>query len=150
MEGHKMPKLVKYLLVFLFLFFYATICFGENMPMNNIKISFDVGHNLLRGESRISLPAGRAAKINLSGLKILSAKINDRTLTIEPGIETITFSPGTPEDVLNIEYEAEFKSMPETFRSMNPGVVHGNLIGPDGIVLTDGWYPSTEALPFII
>lgn len=141
-----MHILTRLLLVAVFLLSSVIVSYGENMPMNNIKVSFDIEHNLLRGESGISLPSGQTARINVSGLKILSAKINDRTLAIEPGLETITFSPGTPEDILNIKYEAEFNSMPETDRSMNPGVVHGNLIGTDGIVLTDSWYPSFDGL----
>jgi aminopeptidase N len=141
-----MHILSKFLSAFVFLLFNVAVSYGENMPMNNIKVSFDVGHNLLKGESRISLPSGQSTKIELSGLRVLSAKINDRSLAVEPGIETITFNPGTPEDVLNIEYEAEFKSMPETDGSMNPGVVHGNLVGTDGIVLTDGWYPFIDGL----
>ena len=138
--------LTRLLLAAIFLLFNVAFTYGENMPMNSIKVSFDVEHNLLRGESRIFLPSGQPAKINVSGLKILSAKINDRTLTLEPGIKTITFSPGSPVDFLNIKYEAEFKSMPATDSSMNPGVVHGNLISTDGIVLTDNWYPSTDGL----
>lgn len=141
-----MNKLIRFLMASFFLSFYAVSFADTAMPKNELSVAFDLDRNVLNGISRISLPSGQTATVNLSGLKILSASINEHTLIVEPGTTTMTFNPGTDQDVLTLKYEAEFKDMPESDNSKNPGVVRGNLLGKEGISLTDEWYPSIDGL----
>lgn len=141
-----MFSLLKILLLFHVLLLPVISFAEDNSALHNLTVRFDLENHTLRGDSQISLQSGQTATIDISGLKIISALINERALIIEPGIDTIRFSPVTPNDILKIEYEAEFKTTPETDRGKNPGVVHGNIISADGIILTNGWYPSIDGL----
>ncbi len=75
------------------------------MPLNELAVQFDPGNNTIKGVSRISLPAGQSAKINLTGIKVTAVSVRDRALAVEPGTESITFTPGSAEDILKIEYQ---------------------------------------------
>ena len=141
-----MNLLSRYLLLLLFLFLPVFSFAGGNFPLNELSVSFDFEKHQVMGISKITLPAGESATINFSGLKIISASIDKRKIIIKPGAAAMNFSPVNPNEVLEIEYEAEFKSLPEAEQNKNPGVVKGNLISHDGIVLTDEWYPSAEGL----
>lgn len=115
-----------------------------NMPFNELTVQFDLARNRITGVSKISLPAGQTTRVNLSGLKVTAASIHDRPLIIEPGTASITFTPGSSADVLKIEYEAEYRSLPEIETTKNPGVIRGNLISSEGILLMENWHPATE------
>jgi len=44
----------------------------------------------------------------------MAVSIHDRPLLVEPGTESVTFTPGSSADVLKIAYEAEYRFLPET------------------------------------
>ncbi len=137
---------LKFSLLMLSLFLYGISFAGEDIPLNKIDIQVDLEGHKITGTSRISLPSKHTANVALSGLKVIAASINDRPLVIGPGITMITFRPETADEVLMIEYEAEFRASVGTYNSKNPGVVEGNLINPDGVVLIDKWYPAIDGL----
>lgn len=116
------------------------------VPVNELTVQFDLEKSTIKGVSRISLPAGQSAKINLTGIKVTTAAINDRPLRVESGTESLTFAPGSAQDILKIEYEAEYRSLPEINNSNNPGAIKGNHIGPEGILLTDNWHPAVDGI----
>ena len=115
-----------------------------DMPLNDITARFDLERHTIIGVSRISLPAGQTATINLTGIKLTAASIHDRALVVEPGKSSLTFTPGSAEDILQIEYEAEYPHLPDSDTGKNPGVVSGNYIGAEGLLLMEKWHPSVE------
>jgi uncharacterized iron-regulated protein len=119
-----------------------------DMPFNELTVQFDMERHTITGVSKIALPAGQKAKINISGLKVTAASIDNRAVVIEPGTESILFTPGSSADVLKIEYEAIYKSLPEIEATKNPGVIKGNLISSEGIFLADNWHPAVEGISF--
>lgn len=124
-------------------------CFAAtDMPLNELAVQFDPGRNRITGVSKISLPAGQTARVNLTGVKVTAVSIHDRALIVEPGAESVTFTPGSSADVLKIEYEAEYRSLPEMETTKNPGVIKGNLISPEGILLTENWHPAVEGISY--
>jgi len=141
-----MRLILKYLFLLLFLSLSIISTADDSFPINNLTVSFSLENHTLKGVSEIFLPKGQTATINLSGLKIISASVNGEKIITKPGAATMVFSPNTATDVLKIEYEAEFKSLPNINKSKNPGVINSNLINPEGIVLIDGWYPSIDSL----
>ena len=141
-----MNLLSRYVLLLLFLFFPFISFAGNNLPLNELSVSFNPEKHQVRGISKITLPGGKSATINFSGLKIISASIDKRKIIVRPGVFLMDFRPENSNEVLEIEYEAEFNSLPEAEQNKNPGVVKGNLISHDGIALTDEWYPSAEGL----
>ncbi|MEC4676585.1 MAG: M1 family aminopeptidase, partial [Nitrospirota bacterium] len=114
--------------------------------MNKLDIKVDPTGRKITGTSRISLPPEHTVNVALSGLKVIAASINDRPLVIGPGVTRITFRPETADEVLLIEYEAEFRASAGTGGGKNAGVVEGNLVTPDGVVLIDEWYPAMDGL----
>lgn len=136
---------LRYLLVLVFLGMPLTALAGGKMPVNQLHIDFDLAAQTLRGVSKISSP-GTELKVDLRGLKVISASVNTKNMIIETGTENIVFRPEGPDDLLTIEYEAGSGSFADMERSKNPGVVQGNLIHTDGVVLTDSWHPVVEGL----
>ncbi len=118
----------------------AYVLAETGMPRNELNVQFDLGRGVITGISRISLPSGQSARINLTGIKVTAASIQGRPLIVEPGTESITFTPGTTDDVLKIEYEAEFRSLPGN----KPGMTRDNLISSEGIELVENWHPAVE------
>ncbi|MDD1749254.1 MAG: hypothetical protein LUO89_05195, partial [Methanothrix sp.] len=114
------------------------------MPFNELTVEVNPGNNTIKGISRISLPAGQSAKVYLTGIKVTTVSVGERPLAVEPGTESVTFTPGSAEDILKIEYSAEYRPLPESNNYNNPGVIRGNHIGSEGILLADNWYPSVD------
>jgi hypothetical protein len=131
-----------------FLLLPANALAETDMPLNDITARFDFERHTIVGVSRISLPAGQTATINLTGIKLTAASIRDRALILEPGMSSITFTPGSAEDILKIEYEAEYPDLPKSDTDKNPGAANGNYIGAEGILLMEKWHPSVEELVF--
>ncbi|MDH4230828.1 MAG: ChaN family lipoprotein [Nitrospirota bacterium] len=119
-----------------------------DLPLNDLSVRFDLDRHMIAGVSKISLPAGQTARINLAGIKLTAVFMNDSALVVEPGKSSITFTPGSTEDVLKIEYEAEYANLPKSDKDINPGVVRGNYIGAEGVLLMENWHPSVEGTCF--
>jgi len=129
----------------LFLFPLPAYALAETgMPQNDLTVQFDPGRGVIKGISRISLPSGQIARIKLTGIKVTAVSIHDRPLIVEPGTESITFTPKSADDILKIEYEAEFRSSPDN----KPGMTKDNLISSEGIQLMENWHPAVEGLSF--
>lgn len=139
-----MVNILKVFLISLIILSPALVLGVDAMPLNEITVRFDLRQHLLRGTSRIFLGEVNSAVIDLSGLKVLSASIGGRELILDEGKEKMAFSPGSPDEVLTIEYTAEFSARPEADIAGNPGVVRGNLVNEEGIVLLERWYPAVE------
>jgi uncharacterized iron-regulated protein len=143
----RMKVLSGIILVALMLLLLPVYALAEpGMPLNDLTIQCDLERGMIRGVSRISLPAGQTARINLTGIRATAVSIHDRPLMIEPGAGSITFTPGSAEDILKIEYEAEYPSLPEIEKDKNPGVTKGNHISSEGILLTENWHPAVEGM----
>jgi aminopeptidase N len=143
-----MRRLQKTTLFFLFLVLFLPLrSFAmEKLPVNRLDIRFDLDHHKLIGESRISLPAGTGAVVDLSGLTVISASKDNRAMKIDPKMPSLTLQPSEAETTVRIEFSMEISEAPETDITGNPGVVQGNVIGPSGISLTNRWYPALEGL----
>ncbi len=133
----------------LFLFFVLLFPLNslamESIPENRIEVRFDLDHHRMTGTSRISIPAGKGAEVDLSGLTVISASIDDQTIGIDPKMNALTLKPSSSESIVKIEFQVESGAASSDV-ARNPGVVQGNLIGPSGIALTSRWYPAVEGL----
>ncbi len=114
------------------------------LPVNDLSVHFDLERHALKGLSRISLPAGNKYEIDLAGIKVLSAKLDGGILKTAPDTNIISLGQAGSARTLEIEYETEVTSAPQTDTGRNAGVVSGNSIDTSGIVLMGGWYPSLK------
>lgn len=136
-----MNMLARIAVAALLLFYLPAYAHAETgMPHNDLTVQFDLGRGVITGISRISLPSGQSSRIDLTGIKVTSASVHGRPLIVEPGTESITFAPGTADDILKIEYEAEVRPLPDN----KPGMTNDNLISSEGIQLTENWHPTVE------
>jgi aminopeptidase N len=132
--------------LFLLLLFPLTSFAMENIPTNSVEVHFDLDHHRMTGESRITIPAGTGAAVDLSGLIVISASIDNRAASIDPKMPALTLQPSAGRTTVKIEFAVELPVAPEADASGNPGVVQGNVIGPSGISLTSRWYPAIQGL----
>ncbi len=141
----RMNMLARITLAALLLFPLPAYALAETgMPHNDLTVEFDLVRGAITGVSRISLPSGQTARVNLTGIKVTAVSIHDRQLIVEPGTGLITFTPETADDILKIEYEAEFRTSPDN----KPGMTKDNLISSEGIELMENWHPAVEGLSF--
>lgn len=141
-----MRALLMWLTLAFFLFMPSVSSGTETLPVNNLSVRFDLENHTLSGVSKITIPAGRAAALDLSALRILSIKVNGSPLKIEADAKAVNIRPAESANIVEIEYELVVTAQPRTDSQRNPGVVDGNIIDPSGIVLMNGWYPSLEGL----
>jgi uncharacterized iron-regulated protein len=133
------------MLAVLWVFPVSAYALADNaMPLNELSVQIDPRDSSIKGVSRISLPAGQSAKINLTGIEVTAVSVGDRALAVGPGTESFIFTPDSAEDILKIEFRAGYRPLPEVNNSDNPGAIKGNHIGPEGILLTDNWYPAVD------
>jgi aminopeptidase N len=106
----------------------------QDIPVVIIDISFDMQQGLMKGKSAITLPQGKRY-IGIKGLRMLTMKLDGIPITpvVTEGAFRIEAREGS---ILDMTYEC-----PSAEGS--PCV-----IGKDGIVLLDNWYPSIEGLAF--
>jgi aminopeptidase N len=106
----------------------------QDIPAVIMDISFDVGRGLMKGKSTITLPQGRRY-IGIKGLRMLTMKLDGIPITpvVTEGSFRIEAREGS---ILEMTYECP--------------AAEGStcVIGKDGIVLLDDWYPSMEGLAF--
>ncbi len=131
----------KILMVSFFLFPPQASVAVEEHPVNTISVRFDTARHLVQGISEITLPQGKTWVVDLAGLTVISASINNMAFTPDRDAKVLSVQTGAAADTLRIEYEVSFTADPETDREKNPGVVQGNLVSAAGIYLADGWYP---------
>ena len=138
-----MNMLARITLAALLLFPLPAYALAETgMPHNDLTVEFDPGRCAITGTSRISLPSGQIARVTLTGIKVTSVSIHDRPIIVEPGAESITFTPRSADDILKIKYEAEFRSSPANKQEMTKD----NIISSEGIQLLENWHPVVEGL----
>ncbi|HMK49298.1 MAG TPA: hypothetical protein VK435_04540, partial [Thermodesulfovibrionales bacterium] len=134
----------KYIIVPLVLIlFVSSATAAASYPLYNLTVSFDLERNLLKGTAVIRQPEDRDITISLGGLKVLSAKVNDRPVAPDAGTHLLELrGKGQAE----IEYEVTFGDAREDGSVENAGVASSNLVGSKGISLTRMWYPSVSGL----
>lgn len=115
---------------------------AEVLPVYNLSVLFDLEHNLLKGDARITFPEDGERYISVGELNIISITFNGQRLepVLNNGILTIR-----GQGILEIVYEISFKVGGEETgieNLENVGIVSKNLISDRGISLTSGWYPS--------
>jgi aminopeptidase N len=114
------------------------------MPLGDLTVRFDLHENRMTGVSNMTLPAGRPSKIHIRGIKVTSVSVNGRPLLFNESADSLTFTPGSPEDILKIEYEAEYP--PGSGNGVNTRGTYCNFITPDAVLLTSNWYPAVEGI----
>ena len=138
----------KILITFFLLLPSAYALAETDIPHNDLSVQIDLEKKTITGVSRISLPAEKTARIFFTGIQVTAVSLQDRKLIVEPGTESLIFTPGTDRDVLTIEYTAEYPLLPEREELKNFGVIHGNHIRPEGIMLTEQWHPFVEGYSY--
>lgn len=134
---------LRIIIIFIFVLFFAGIVYSaEVLPVYNLSVSFDLQHNLLKGDALISFPEDGERNISVGELDIVSIKFNGNQLepVLKEGILTIT-----GQGILEILYEGTFKGEGEEtgIEGIEKfGVVPKNIVSGGGISLTSSWYPS--------
>jgi uncharacterized iron-regulated protein len=113
----------------------------DKLPHYELRVSFDVKRNLLKGLSTITLPAETV--ISIGNLRIVSVRLNDKLLKYE--IKDGHFK--SPKGTLEISYEGIFGEG-DGFDLHDEDVVSRGVISEKGISLTGLWYPRIEDLAF--
>ncbi|MBS1113511.1 MAG: hypothetical protein H6Q92_1274, partial [Nitrospirae bacterium] len=76
------------MLAVLWVFPVSAYALADNaMPLNELSVQIDPRDSSIKGVSRISLPAGQSAKINLTGIEVTAVSVGDRALAVGPGTE---------------------------------------------------------------
>jgi uncharacterized iron-regulated protein len=114
---------------------------ADDLPKYSLSVIFDVNRHLMRATAEITPPEGTKTTIDLSGLEVSSLEMEGEPLT--PDNAKIQ-AKGT----LRVSYELIFEETTEGEDVENIGVVQGGTIGPDGISLTEKWYPTLEGLAY--
>ncbi|VVB86477.1 Tricorn protease-interacting factor F3 [uncultured archaeon] len=125
-------------------FLTSTAAAGENLPLYNLSVSFDIPNNLLEGNSTITLPENGEMNISTGNLEIISVKLNG--LPLEPRIRDGVFTVkgrGTLEIFFKGKFGVNGNENPE-----NAGVVTNDIISDAGISLTGAWYPRTGNMAY--
>ena len=108
----KMKVLSGIFFAVLLLFLLPAYTLAEpDMPFHDLIVQLDPEGSALTGVSTISLPPGKTARINLSGIKVRGILLHNRPLAVDPGTESLTFTPGSSADVLKIEFEAAYPAL---------------------------------------
>jgi uncharacterized iron-regulated protein len=108
-----------------------------------ISVDIDPDSGQLTGHARIELPKrqkGGKWLVHAQGLEVISAELDGRALKVKKG--HIKSKPGS----LIINYRLSAKLGSQGTDPQNPGIVYGNLISPEGVALTGGWYPYVEGV----
>lgn len=117
-----------------------------SLPHHDLKVSFDLEQHMLIGSSTITVTDRKDVAIGLAGLTVRSVTLDGLPLVINTANQEIPLGSFHAGNTVRVEYTVTAVRPPETDTSQNAGVVSGNLIGPEGIVLTGGWYPSVNGL----
>lgn len=138
--GIKM-KIIIFILLLLSGALTSTAVAGENLPLYNLSISFDIPQNLLKGVSIITLSDNREMNITAGNLEITSVRLNGLPISseIKEGIFKVK-GKGT----LEIFFEGKFAGVNGNQNLENFGNVPGDIISDEGISLTGVWYPRIE------
>lgn len=98
-----------------------------DLPRYQLQVSFDIPRSKIKGVAKISAPKGRRLAISLADLKVLKVTVNGRPFDLSKAAEPTELEAAG--GVIEIEYEGIFKDS------------DSNIIGQQGIVLRDIWYP---------
>ncbi len=129
----------------LVLFLLPVVSAAEmSLPRHDLRVSFDLDQHMLIGTSTITVTDRKDVVIGLAGLTVRSVTLDGLPLEIRTANQEIPLGSFHAGKTVRIEYTVRAVKPPETDTSRNAGVVSGNLIGPEGIVLTEGWYPSVN------
>ncbi|WP_169309095.1 ChaN family lipoprotein [Desulforhopalus sp. IMCC35007] len=105
----------------------------------NLALSFSLENNRLTGTAKIEIPPKYPLTVSLARLAITGALIqspNETEKEIKPLDDLLHFDPSDQHRTLYISYQRDVKNEP------------GNLVSPEGISLTDSWYPE-PSVPYI-
>ena len=105
----------------------------------NLALSFSPENNRLTGTAKIEIPPKYPLTLSLARLVITGAFIqplNETEKQIKPSGDLLHLDPSDQHRTLYISYQRDVKNEPT------------NLVSPEGISLTDSWYPEPSA-PYI-
>jgi aminopeptidase N len=129
--------MIRLVMVTALLFLPLAALAAAETPVHDLSIDFAVEKHMLRGTSTITLPAGGTYVVDMTGLVISALTKNGAPLDIPKDPQALSLQPRETE-VISITYEVVF---PGNGRTPVDGAPAGT-VGPDGIELDDGWYPS--------
>ncbi|MBA4372406.1 MAG: hypothetical protein C0402_06040 [Thermodesulfovibrio sp.] len=143
---HAMHRLYEFVVgaLLVLIIFPAALSAEMTPPHHNLKVSFDLEQHTLIGISTITVSDRKNVVIGLAGLTVKSVTLNGLPLAINTVNQEIPLGSFHAGNTIRVEYSVAAVSPPQTDTSHNAGVVSGNLIGPEGIVLTGNWYPSVN------
>jgi uncharacterized iron-regulated protein len=115
--------------------------FADNVAnfQYELALSFSLENNQLTGTAKIEVPPSYPLTISLARLVVTGALIqplNETEKEIKPSGDLLHLDPSDQHRTLYISYQRDVKNEPT------------NLISPEGISLTDSWYPEPSA-PYI-
>ncbi len=126
-------------------FFISDVAAGENLPIYNLSVSFDISKNLLKGVSTTTLSENREMNISTGNLEITSVMLNGSPL--EPEIKEGNFKV-KGKGTLEISFEYKLAEVNANENLQNAGAVSNDIISEEGISLTGIWYPRIDSLAY--
>jgi aminopeptidase N len=114
---------------------------GENLPLYNLSVSFDISKNLITGNSTLTIPENGELNISTGNLEIRSVKLNGLPLDtkVKEGLFKVK-----GKGKLEISFKGKFAKVNGNATLDNAGVVPEDIISEEGISLTGIWYPRIE------
>ncbi len=110
----------------------SDVAAGENLPLYNLSVSFDISKNLLKGVSTITLSENREMNISTGNLEITSVMLNG--LPLEPQIKEGIFKV-KGKGTLEVFFGYKLAEVNANEKLQNAGVVSNDIISEDGISL---------------
>jgi len=98
-----------------------------DLPQYQLQVAFDIPRSKIKGMARISAPKGQRLTISLANLKVLKVTVNGQPFDLDKAADPTELE--VPGGVIEVAYEGVFKD------------ADSNIIGQQGIVLRDIWYP---------
>jgi len=138
-----LPLIIEIFFIALFLLSLPSAVTAAPAARYDLDVSINIPGSEITGIARIEVSAHEDTVVRTGKLAITYARFNDdQTEVVE---EDGTFHMIPDEDgILEISYTVTFKDISES----GGAETGGNVIGPQGVSLTNTWYPEVEGLRY--
>jgi len=134
----------------LFLFLFLSVvkigeCRGEisTIPVYQLRVKIFPENNSITGQARIEFPGSVQAGLHANGLSITGFRVNGKE---SPFQDSRVETPGldSMKNIVEIAYRAQFTPATVKTDMENTGVVQGNSIDSEMLMLLSNWYPEID------
>lgn len=139
------PLTVSSCLFFLVLLLQVGYVSADEPSRCELRVTIDLKGHSISGEGKI-IPAKKSeGYIHPGSLKISDLKVGERVFDDDARAQSSIIRVGEGE-VVEFTFQGKFGPGKERSNIENVGVTDQNVIGPEGVMLLSGWYPSFSGL----